>query len=231
MARLAIGRVFGLHTLFYQKPRNAYSYVGNNPLRFVDPNGEELIALGQREDDIEKRLKDIKQDLKKKDLSETDRESLNKEHGTLVKKLEGTRVVNKWLGQLDRVNERNGLQLSDFTLTTDFQHDFQNAQAVIVDDMSDANLFYRKELGDTIYVIARDDIKSEYQQTLSNPIYAMYGGSGAVHDQAHKLGGGEREAYARQLDVFDKFRKYIPPIPYELFHTWIDAGFKEWNAH
>lgn len=111
---------------------NLYVYVGNNPLSFVDREGEERIKLGDSEDKIKKDLEEAKQKKKEiekdKSLSKEDRRKQLSDQSakinTLNTKLEGTKIVNSILKALDKVGERNGLELSNFELTTDGKNDF-----------------------------------------------------------------------------------------------------------
>jgi RHS repeat-associated protein len=136
---------------------NSYSYAGNNPLRFVDPSGEELIQLGQHTDDeIKKRTKEINQALKNKDLTKDQKSALKSERNTLSLEKQGNQVVGNLLSKLDQTGQRNGLQLSNFTLSTDTKNDFAGAatpeamqkllndQAFVIQN--------NKQFGGTIYI-------------------------------------------------------------------------------
>jgi hypothetical protein len=51
-------------------------------------------------------------------------EKLKAENHTLSLEKQGNRIVGAYLAALDRIGERQGLQLSDFTLTTNPVVDF-----------------------------------------------------------------------------------------------------------
>ncbi len=107
---------------------NGYSYVGNNPLSFIDPTGEELVHLGKHTDDwIKNRTQEINQALKNKGLSKDQRDTLKNEKNTISLEKQGNHVVGNLLSKLDQIGQRNGLQLSDFTLSTDTKNDFSGA--------------------------------------------------------------------------------------------------------
>jgi hypothetical protein len=191
-----------------------YSYVGNNPLNFIDPLGEELVKLGQHTDDeIKKRTKEINQQLKDKNLTKEQKDALKKEKNTLALEKEGNRVVGNLLAALDKTGERNGLQLSDFTLTTDTKNDFAGsvtpdglqkmlgAQAFVISDNA--------KFGGTIYIRTEPDT-GFYQLSQRDSDFVFYGASALSHEQVHLR--GERQeypAFKRQDSVFHGFKNYF----------------------
>lgn len=192
---------------------NAYSYAGNNPLRFIDPSGEELIQLGQHSDDeIKKRTNEINQQLKDKDLTKDQKNALKKERNTLSLEKQGNHVVGNLLAKLDQTGQRNGLQLSNFTLTTDTRTDFAGATtpAQMKQIMNDQAFVVQnnKQLGGTIY-IRTEPPGGFYQTSQTDSDYGYFGASALSHEQVHLNGGGEFPAYNRQLDVFEGFQKYF----------------------
>ena len=130
---------------------NSYSYAGNNPLRYTDPSGLERIELGDDEETIKRAIKAKKEEKKAiendKTLNKTQREQkkaeINGQLKNLETKLDGTRLVNAILADLDSIGERNGLQLSDFSLTTDPQRDFAGVSAENMRTIMQSQAFHR----------------------------------------------------------------------------------------
>ena len=192
---------------------NAYSYVGNNPLSFVDPTGEELVQLGQHTDDeIKKRKKEIGQELKNKDLTKEQKNALKNERNTLNLEQQGNHVVGNLLAKLDQTGQRNGLQLSNFTLSTDTKNDFAGAAtpAAMQKLLNDQAFVIQnnKQFGGTIYIRTEPET-GFYQMSQSNSDFGYYGASAISHEQVHLNGGGEYPAYQRQLGVFEGFHNFF----------------------
>jgi RHS repeat-associated protein len=215
---------------------NGYSYAGNNPLRYVDPTGQELVQLGQHTDDeIKKRQQEIKQELKNKDLSKDQKDALKKERNTLSLEKQGNQVVGNLLSKLDQNDQRNGLQLSNFTLSTDTKHDFAGAatpeamqkllndQAFVVQN--------NKQFSGTIYIRTEPET-GFYQMSQSNSDFGYYGASALSHEQVHLNGGGEYPAFQRQLGVFEGFQNFFQnPTLYRGLDESIRDGIKANQPH
>jgi RHS repeat-associated protein len=200
---------------------NLYSYVGNNPLSYIDPNGEELVKLGQHTDEeIKRRQQEIDQQLKslKKDQSLTkdqrkeQEQKLKAEKKTLGLEREGNKAVGALLNALDKIGQRNGLALSDFTLSTDTKNDFKgfatpdamkkllNDQAFVIRD--------NPKFGGTIY-IRTEPAAGFYQLSQRNSDFLYYGATSVRHEQEHLLGRGEGPAYRVQDNVMHLFQNYF----------------------
>jgi RHS repeat-associated protein len=198
---------------------NLYNYAGNNPLAYTDPTGMELVRLGQHSDEeIEKRQKQIDAQKKlidndkslTKDQRKEQKKALDGEKKTLGLEKEGNKVVGQYLASLDTKGERNGLQLGDFTLSTDSKMDFKSDPRVSDDPGGGAQLFVLLGYSTQIYV---NTASSDYKGAKGeNPIYGAsdfitYNGTAARHEQFHRDSADKSEhaAYAAQLKILQKF--------------------------
>ncbi|MFZ5983202.1 MAG: RHS repeat domain-containing protein [Acidobacteriota bacterium] len=203
-----------------------YSYVQGNPVNGNDPTGHALVQLGQHTDDkIKDRLKAIKQELKNKDLTKEQKAALKNEKSTLQTEREGNRVVGNMLAALDKTGQRNGLTLSNFTLTTDTRADFAGkATPQGMDKLMGSGAFVLDKntgMGGTIFVRTEPE-NGFYQQSQSNSDYVYFGASALSHEQIHLGGAGEYPAFRRQDEVFHGFRPYFQsPQLYSDLDKWI----------
>lgn len=189
---------------------NRYSYVANNPINAIDPTGRLLVQLGQHTDDeIKKRLSEIKQELRSVDLTKEQRAALKTESATLSWEAKGNKVVGAMLAALDETGQRNGLALSNFTLSTDTRADFPGAPASAIATMMTKAAFVLqspRHLTGTIYV-RTEPANGFYQLSSRGSDYVMYGGSNLRHEQVHLLGNSsEFAAYSLQRSVFQTFQ-------------------------
>lgn len=202
---------------------NLYNYVGNNPLTYTDPTGMERVRLGQHTDQqIEQRKKAIDQQLKTdKTLTKQQKEALKAEKRTLGLEKQGNKVVGEYLAALDTIGERQGLQVSDFTLSTDSANDFKGVPGISGDPGAGGAMFvlvgYSKEIfintNSNDYKGAIGDFTA--YDSRGNPIartdFIKYGGTAAVHERSHRDGptraqqNSEGTAYKEQLRVLQKF--------------------------
>jgi len=209
-----------LNDTFISDPQtwNLYAYVRNNPLRYVDPDGEERIKLGESEEKIKKDLEEARQKKKEigkdKSLSKDERKKQLADQkakiNTFETKLEGTKIVNSILKALDKVGERNGLQLSDFELTTDGKNDFPGLSEENRKRLLGADAFTNAPgEGKTIF-IRTETPDGFYRQSLTNSDYLYYGASGLAHEQDHRDYPGRihSEAFKRQKVVLKRFQNY-----------------------
>lgn len=116
------------------------------------------------------------------------------------------------LKTLDKVGQRNGLALGDFTLTTDTKKDFEkyatsdalktlmNDQAFVIQGIP--------QFSGTIYVRTQP-ADGFYQLSQSNSDYVYYGAGAVRHEQEHLLGRGEGPAYRVQDKVMHGFENYF----------------------
>jgi RHS repeat-associated protein len=188
---------------------NLYAYVGNNPMTRFDADGHELVKLGQHTDDqINARTKEINGQLKDKSLSADAKAALKAEKTTLGIEKQGNSVIGGMLSKLDQTGQRNGLKLSDFTITTSPSSDF--AGRVTPSQMNQimaSNAFVNSGIH-TIFV--RSDLENGfYNRSIGNSDWGYFGASALAHEQVHYNGEPhEQPAFARQRDVLNGFRTY-----------------------
>ncbi len=214
---------------------NSYSYAGNNPLKYVDPDGLERIKLGDKEETIKKDLDEAK---KKKKEIEKDK-SLSKEKrkaqvkaqnatiNTLGTKLEGTRLVNNMLKELNNKKENpNGLQLSDFELTTDPKNDFAGVSADNMTRIMKAEAFTNVPNAETTIFIRTDRSGGFYQQAQRDSDYIFKGAAIVAHEDYHVRNPRDTNhsnAYRRERDVLRRFRfDYRNQSSYDLHLQEVD---------
>ena len=192
---------------------NLYAYLLNNPLAGVDADGHERVQLGQHTDDqIKARTKEITGQLKDKSLSKGDKAALRAERNTLGLEKQGNAEAGAYLAALDKVGQRNGLQLSNLVLTTDPTNDFSsmnlagNTIAHIINPNTVA--FVLGNQG-PIY-LKSDSMFNEATKGFGFVSAAErndYGGSVLRHEQDHTAGGDENSAYNVQRKVWQFFKK------------------------
>ncbi len=219
---------------------NSYSYVGNNPLNFTDPNGMERIQLGRDEADIEKDIeakqarkkeleaqkKALKQEKKtlSKDEYKSRKASINNEIkqtnssiNTLNVELAGTKMVNTMLQHLRDKGEDQGLQLSDFSVSTDPKNDFPDAKFKGIGNIN-AFVLHRNgqpAYGGQIFINAKGPL---YRGAINggdggtSKDWLLYGASVLRHEKWHRDAPthadriSERLAYQAQLPILRKFK-------------------------
>jgi RHS repeat-associated protein len=210
---------------------NLYNYVGNNPLNATDPTGMEIVQLGQHTDaEIEARRKAIDAEKKaiRKDSSLTKaqqderRGKLEAEKQTLGLEQQGNKVVSQYLAKLDSIGERNGLQLSDFSLTTEPVKDFGSDPSFVKafgGDPKKAEAAAKGNAGTGMFVwlgfstqIFVNATSNDYKGSRGGIAgtdasdYITYGGTAARHEQTHfGPDNSEHTAYTVQLRILQKF--------------------------
>ena len=210
---------------------NLYNYVGNNPLNATDPTGMEIVQLGQHTDaEIEARRNAIDAEKKaiRKDSSLTraqqdeKRAQLEAEKRTLGLEQQGNKVVSQYLAKLDGIGERNGLQLGDFSLTTEPVKDFASDSSFVEafgGDSKKAETAAKGNEGTGMFVwlgfstqifvnaTANDYRGSRGQITgVDASDYVTYGATAARHEQTHfGTDNSEHAAYTVQLRILQKF--------------------------
>jgi RHS repeat-associated protein len=208
---------------------NLYNYVNNNPLAYVDPTGMERIRLGQHTDDeinertnaIEREKQGIQNDAS---LSEEDKQSkmavLDAEATNLQMEKIANNAVSSYLAALDLVGERQGLKVSDFTLSTDSKNDFASVPGA-GDPGKGATFFMVLGHSNEIFINQNSQI---YQASLGNVTRLdgdgkqiptadlnIYMGAAGIHERSHRdsptrdLQKSEGRAYTEQLRVLQKF--------------------------
>ena len=216
---------------------NGYSYVGNNPLRFVDPLGLEKIQLNDTEEQIKKKkeaeklkkeaLIAEKNALKKSKAARADIEAKQKEidgvndtMSAMDRKMAATRVVQKMLDALDEVGERNGLQLSDFTVSTDPRKDYASEGQTFVNKLVGSEAIAITDAAGAKMIIINAENSSAFYSQITNfadpnsGLYVYKGAAIARHEQRHNQGGNENAAYTTERAVFNKFRpKFLNNLP------------------
>jgi RHS repeat-associated protein len=196
---------------------NLYSYVGNNPLVCTDPTGMELVRLGQHTDaQIDARRKAIDEEKKaiRKDSSlskaeqDAKRAELEAEKTTLGLEKEGNRIMSEQLASLEARGELNGLKLSDFTLSTESQTDFDSDPGMPDDPGAGSAMFFIDGYSTQIYINTKSN---EYTGAKNgDPDYILYGGTAARHEQVHRDGDAsgkktEGAAYTLQLRILQSY--------------------------
>ena len=168
--------------------------------------------------------------MKNKDLTKDQKDALKKERNTFDPEQEGNHVVGNLLADLDKTGERNGLQLSNFTLTTDTKNDFAgHTTAEGMQKLLGAQAFViqgKGQFSGTIYVRTESE-SGFYQMSRTNSDFGYYGGSALSHEQVRLNGGGEYPAFQRQLGVFEGFQNFFQnPTLYRGLDESIRNGIK-----
>jgi hypothetical protein len=121
-------------------------------------------------------------------------------------------VAGAYLKALDSVGQRNGLQLSNITLSTDVAHDFSgmglsDAQQKRIDD-PDTTAFVMGKAG-PIYLKSQTEMYKDTFDPGRSWIQDL-GGTVLRHEQTHTAGGGEHDAYTVQRQVWQYFKNNVP---------------------
>ncbi len=191
--------------------------MGNNPLAYTDPTGMELVPLGQHTDEeikrkqaeIKQQLQDLKQNKSiSKDERKAQEEVLKAKNNTLGLEMEGNRVGNALLASLDAKGERNGLKLSDLTLSTDSKHDFDHDKRVGDNPGAGAGMFVLNGYSSAIFLNRKSSDYSLYKSSDADGV--LYGGTALRHEQVHRDNyprgdSSEHAAYSLQLKLLQQY--------------------------
>ena len=185
---------------------NAYSYVANNPFKFIDPFGEELVPLGVHTDDeIKKLIKQYKKDIKNTDDKDV-KKNIKAKIKTLELEKEGNGIAQAYLDRLDAVGQRDGLKLTDLVLSTDTKNDLSGrniSQTKMAELTSSDTKAFTLNRGGPIYLRSESD---QYKNSSNDILMQDLGGCTLRHEREHVRGFGEYIAYRVQREVFQYFR-------------------------
>jgi hypothetical protein len=187
----------------------------------------ELVRLGQHTDEeINKRIGEIDTALKQEGLTDRQKQALQSERKTLQIEQEGNRIVGGLLKKLDAAGERQGLRLSDFTVSTDPTNDFRSLYAArgFKGKALEAQL---TENADAVAAVFRSQSKqifinatTQFYKAIAQQgdlVYPIYGrvelpdvtvitATYLPHEKYHRdIAASERHAYQEQLRVLNKF--------------------------
>lgn len=194
---------------------NLYVYVGNNPLAFTDPFGMERVKLGRHtEEEINKRLKEVNDEIDKigKTKNKTEEQKkeqakLKAERTTLEIEKEGNKVVGSLLKSLESKGELNGLKLTDFTVSTDSKNDFNDDARISDNPGKGAAAFVLKGYSQEIFINTKSSDYALWKSGDADGV--LYGGTALRHEQVHRDNrgdsGSEKAAYTEQLKILQKY--------------------------
>jgi len=184
----------------------------------------ERVKLGQHTDqqiDAEvKKNNQTKRDIDKdKSLSKEEKKqqkkALDAQNHTLNLEKEGNRIVNQMLKDLDSIGERQGLQVSDFTLTTDATNDFAGIPGIVNAPVTGRdNMFVAQGYSKEIFIDTNAQLYRGMQNgspSVEAEDYITFGGTVATHERSHRDSKTEAErlsdprAFSEQLRVLKKF--------------------------
>jgi RHS repeat-associated protein len=200
---------------------NLYNYAGNNPVAYTDPTGMERVRLGQHTDEeINMRRKEIDQQIKQGKkagtLTKEQKKQLEAEKKTLGLEKEGNRLVSNLLARLP-ANERQGLQVSDFTLSTDTTGTDFMSDPTFVEGAggTEAAQAFANTAGTKAMFLVRGYSTEIFINTSQSNIKDMmrgdrdwitYGATIVKHEQSHRdYYFNEFQAYTEQKRVLDQF--------------------------
>jgi RHS repeat-associated protein len=198
---------------------NLYNYVNNNPLAYLDPTGMERVRLGQHGDEeIDKLRKEKEQQIKqgKKDgtLTNEQEKTLKAERNTLGLEKEGNKLARGLIDKLP-ASERSGLQVSDFTLTTDpsgedFMSDSRFAANAGPDPQGLANAAGTKAMfrirGYSQEIFINTTTTNIKDMMSGDRDWITYGATLVKHEQSHRdKDYNEFQAYTEQKRVLEHF--------------------------
>jgi len=197
---------------------NLYSYVNNNPLAYLDPTGMERVRLGQHSDEEIDRLRkekeqQIKQGKKDGTLTKEQRKQLEAERKTLGLEKEGNKLANNLINRLP-ASERQGLQVSDFTLTTDpTGTDFMSDPTFVAgtqDPQGLANAAGKKAMfrlrGYSQEIFINTTASNITDMMTGDRDWITYGATLVKHEQSHRdKDYNEFQAYTEQKRVLEQF--------------------------
>jgi RHS repeat-associated protein len=230
---------------------NLYVYAVNNPFSYIDSNGQENVQLGE---DSEKKIKADLEAKKKELKADKKNETLKAEKKALETSLnavrEGNRVVGAWLQALKDRGEDNGMQLSDYTFSTNPQVDL--ATAARADGRSEATIANEGQywqggengavgtvIGGKIYILNNSNV---YQNSLAGSgtyegfgfvgagDLSIIGGSYLRHEKDHtsnpKVGRSEFRAFSNQFELLTKINTSNKPFQNQKYFKDISNGIQ-----
>jgi RHS repeat-associated protein len=198
---------------------NLYSYVGNNPLSRVDPEGHEIVQLGQHTDkEINARTKEINGQLKDKSLSADAKSALKAEKTTLGIEKQGNEVASAYLSRLDSVGQRNGLSLKDIAVTTDPANDFAGKNVDMAKITNPGTQAFVINHTGSMYLKTNTFTYMNAFDPTSGLMMRDLGGSILRHEQVHQGGGDEPAAYGVQRQVFGNFKSDFTPEAFKGYY-------------
>jgi RHS repeat-associated protein len=204
---------------------NGYTYTGNNPLKYVDPLGEERIKLKESSSDLEQqriiekqkkeqmiKAKDAATNKADKKKLQGDIDKQNKVLKTLNIKIEGTKAVEQIIAHANTEPGQRTLQLSDFELTTDPLKDFA---AVFTNPSelataADSQAFVVKGSNTiTIPTNSTNPLNFYYMLWTGDADGALIGGGVAIHEDYHRANPNapEKPAYGEELKFLNRTKK------------------------
>jgi hypothetical protein len=177
----------------------------------------ELVQLVQHTDkEIKRRQAKIKQQLqnlkKNKSISKGERKAQEKalkaENNTLSLEMECNRVGNALLVSLDAKGERNGLKLSDLTLSTDSKHDFDHDSRISDAPGAGVVMFVLNGYSRQIYLNGKSRDYGLCKSGDSDGV--LYGGTALRPEQSHRDhyprgDSSEHAAYSLQLKLLQQY--------------------------